>query len=623
MGVRIQELPETTGIKKEDVLIVEDGQGTKKGTVQQLDEALGVSQLKEDLVSEENRAIDVEKTKINKPTSADNNKFPRAKDGDVEWVEHGLPTDEQTASAVSDWLNVHPEATTTVQAGSLTEDKFTDDLKLYTLKDYVTPEMFGAVGDGVTDDINAIQRTIDYALQNKKSVKFTKDYIISRSLVVSSGNEHSNYGSFIDGNNKKLIISTDNPAVIVIGSDNTIKDLTITYTSNLYMKYSSSFIQLRATPETIYGLCRNRFENITIRCSEEWREHVLYESVAFEFVLHGTSDSRAYAYDNRFVACMCRNIGTCIKITENEYSNGCNGNDFDISGWAIDCYLNGKTGRCVFNGLVQPEELKTDGSENILNKYLFKNMGDYNLINCSIYDYNSSIGTIDRPLIVDKSGIANNFNQSITPEGVEKNINNFYNFYSKTCGNIILPISPFVSNYRAPMLSYLPFHNSFNVIKEATMKIENVSLSNGFPQTNDKYTEISNGVYTNVAAIFHDDSTNRQLGFFKYTGSGNGLLTIEFVPKGIIDIMFIYFSHYSGVPSGVHLKLEYSNGTEIIYDMEQTLGNGGSIAHYMNYNGNRIDIPTKAQILVDINKESNMYIGQICGYMHDKFVGIV
>lgn len=49
MGVRIQELPETTGINKEDVLIVEDVQGTKKGTVQQLDEALGVSKLKEDI----------------------------------------------------------------------------------------------------------------------------------------------------------------------------------------------------------------------------------------------------------------------------------------------------------------------------------------------------------------------------------------------------------------------------------------------------------------------------------------------------------------------------------------------------------------------------------------------
>lgn len=50
MGVRIQELPETTGINKEDLLIVEDGQGTKKGTVQQLDEALGVSQLKEEMM---------------------------------------------------------------------------------------------------------------------------------------------------------------------------------------------------------------------------------------------------------------------------------------------------------------------------------------------------------------------------------------------------------------------------------------------------------------------------------------------------------------------------------------------------------------------------------------------
>lgn len=52
MGVRISELPETTGINKEDLLIIEDGQGTKKGTVQQLDEALGVSQLNEALIND-------------------------------------------------------------------------------------------------------------------------------------------------------------------------------------------------------------------------------------------------------------------------------------------------------------------------------------------------------------------------------------------------------------------------------------------------------------------------------------------------------------------------------------------------------------------------------------------
>lgn len=48
MGVRIQELPSSKGISKTDLLIVEDGQGTKKGTVQQLDDSLGVSRLIEE-----------------------------------------------------------------------------------------------------------------------------------------------------------------------------------------------------------------------------------------------------------------------------------------------------------------------------------------------------------------------------------------------------------------------------------------------------------------------------------------------------------------------------------------------------------------------------------------------
>lgn len=66
MGVRIQELPETTGINKEDLLIVEDGQGTKKGTVQQLDEALGVSQLKEDLGNQKKAINELADKKITK-----------------------------------------------------------------------------------------------------------------------------------------------------------------------------------------------------------------------------------------------------------------------------------------------------------------------------------------------------------------------------------------------------------------------------------------------------------------------------------------------------------------------------------------------------------------------------
>lgn len=48
MGVRIQELPKTTGISKADLIIVQDNEATKQGTIQQLDDSLGVSMLRKE-----------------------------------------------------------------------------------------------------------------------------------------------------------------------------------------------------------------------------------------------------------------------------------------------------------------------------------------------------------------------------------------------------------------------------------------------------------------------------------------------------------------------------------------------------------------------------------------------
>lgn len=48
MGVRITELPSSKGISKTDLIIVQDNEATKQGTVQQLDDSLGVSKLKEE-----------------------------------------------------------------------------------------------------------------------------------------------------------------------------------------------------------------------------------------------------------------------------------------------------------------------------------------------------------------------------------------------------------------------------------------------------------------------------------------------------------------------------------------------------------------------------------------------
>lgn len=67
--------------------------------------------------------------------------------------------EEAIGSAVDDWLKAHPEATTTVQDGSLTKEKFADGVL-----PYVTPEMFGAVGDGVADDSDAFVAALSTGL---------------------------------------------------------------------------------------------------------------------------------------------------------------------------------------------------------------------------------------------------------------------------------------------------------------------------------------------------------------------------------------------------------------------------------------------------------------------------
>lgn len=81
------------------------------------------------------------------------------------------------------------------------ENNLSDSLKLKVIKDYVTPEMFGAKGDGMTDDYHAIQDCIDYAFEHNARVEFSrKTYVVSDTVKL--------YGNCVYNGNFCTILQT-------------------------------------------------------------------------------------------------------------------------------------------------------------------------------------------------------------------------------------------------------------------------------------------------------------------------------------------------------------------------------------------------------------------------------
>ena len=217
-----------------------------------------------------------------------------------------------TQEAVNEWLEEHPEATTTVQNRSLTEGKFSDALKLSTIKDYVTPEMYGAVGDGVTDDYQAIQNAINNVdgkcvyFGNKiylisQSINLTKNPILNDGVIVYSGNSYAlvlNPTTNIDGARYNLgRIVARNGGCLQLDSSNAWMQY-ITFNFIRLSANGTNCVQAKVVGEKwineirfidgrFYGATNGVYIDHSEKTSEWYTSHWTFDRCGFEGVQNG------------------------------------------------------------------------------------------------------------------------------------------------------------------------------------------------------------------------------------------------------------------------------------------------------------------------------------------------
>lgn len=176
MSKRFLDLPTVSSVSSDDYLAIDGSSGTRKITPENIVGNSAVAQRLEGHIADANNVIDGLQTNMGEAQS------------DIEELKNFVNVFvADVDESVQAWLDDHPEATTTVQDGAITETKLAPALKLKTIKDYVTPEMFGAVGDGVTDDTQAFKNM----LASGKDMIIIPDgnYYISDTLVFPTGKD--------------------------------------------------------------------------------------------------------------------------------------------------------------------------------------------------------------------------------------------------------------------------------------------------------------------------------------------------------------------------------------------------------------------------------------------------
>ena len=288
---------------------------------------------------------------------------------------------QQIEQKVKSWLDEHPEATTTVQDDSLTYKKLVKG----TIG-YVTPEMFGAIGDGIVDDTTALNICGNFGLpilltkvyRISSNITFNGDvfgggkiisdygnHVIPKNIILDSNcNNFSNIStsglSFIVLNHSSPLtidncnISNYGNGILLLGSN--VSDVTI---SNNIFKNQLVFLSGESA-NNIYGCIA--IESSTVNGKLNIISNEIINTCIFGIIVYDSTFEDDFLIENNLL----KNIGVNRDISDTNFS-GCGGIYSSLSSCGI----------VSNNRIINVNEIGIEGSYKLVEGNYIENTGAY------------------------------------------------------------------------------------------------------------------------------------------------------------------------------------------------------------------------------------------------------
>lgn len=277
-------MPSSNGIKKEDILIVEDTEGTKKGTVQQFDEALGVSQLKEDLDKQNKKITDLQTTTKESldSQSAKINDFKSEVNTSLSNQNTLINQTASTQNSKITTLESRMDTFTNLKEGSTTGDAELQDIRVGA-----DGTKYTSAGKAVREQVNQLNDV----LENQKFVPMTSvnpykmnlddyDVKITKGKYLTGRDVDTNVPTLTQGSNFPYDVID-----IKINHDNATITVPYDATQNVgqaFVLYKAGVQSNNATPDNVnkkqVGVIEVTSDNYTVNLGSD---PFVYDRVAF------------------------------------------------------------------------------------------------------------------------------------------------------------------------------------------------------------------------------------------------------------------------------------------------------------------------------------------------------